>query len=576
MRYLWPIALLCALISAPAFAEKGKSPTWVWSKDQAKINYIDTSQAPKIKVFVSLLDKNLRAIKKDASGISKVTLFRKPPKKGSAVPLFTVLSEDDSVEYPKRKKKDSENSIDEEEPPIVQPMVLEEKGMAMVVIMPGTGPAYLNETLGDVQKSAIQDLLKASATSRLNLLWVGAGTSGSGRVLSYVQAPGASCTLCDFNVQWANCEKSTLKKLEKYGEPAEEGEEKDKDEVKCGLSMAAKTIGGAVEKKPYSGLCPNLFGLGQKYRNHKKCRRRGDLSKKTESEASGKGVKSAMVVALEMLVRDALAGEPRAIVLIGDGRDGYFDRMDEAKDSFKESCATENKKVRGMSWSTLSKTRRGCVQRRMKITTNDQQRAFKQALSTWLPLAQAANIRIYTVANEIARTDEQDRMSILALRTGGTYRYAESSDAFQSKMSDLVEELNDQLVLTFIDKKAVPGAEYSYQVKLNYVDSDGDKSASIKTRPYAIRIPLKPTGLGIMISNGRATLQQKLGKTGFLLLAIGLGLILALILFKLLKKMFGKKAKSVGGLGKKGKKGLKAGMKGAKGAKKQFGKIKKK
>ena len=88
----------------------------------------------------------------------------------------------------------------------------------------------------------------------------------------------------------------------------------------------------------------------------------------------------------------------------------------------------------------------------------------------------------------------------------------------------------------------------------------------------------------VVMADFRSMGEGKVGKTGFLLIGIGVALILALILFKIFgkifKKILGKGAKGVKGAGKGAKgltKGAKGGMKGAKklakGAKK-LGKLK--
>ena len=199
-----------------------------------------------------------------------------------------------------------------------------------------------------------------------------------------------------------------------------------------------------------------------------------------------------------------------------------------------------------------------------------EQARFLALVEGWMGLAKAGNIRIYSVANQVARPDEQDRLSVLALRTGGTYRYAEDESAFQEMMEDLTTEVNQQYVFTFTDKEAVEGASYGYEVELGYQDSEGTFT-KIRTRSYSVKIPKKPTGLGVMISDARSGLQEKLGKTGMTALLIGLALVLALIVFALLKKLLGGKVKSAAGAAKKGKKA----MKGLKGAAAQYKKIKK-
>lgn len=173
-------------------------------------------------------------------------------------------------------------------------------------------------------------------------------------------------------------------------------------------------------------------------------------------------------------------------------------------------------------------------------------------------MARSAGIQIYTISNDQAQGYERDRLEVLALRTGGTYRHAQDINALAEAAGDLGRELNEQIVLTFVDEEAKPGAAFAYGLEISYKTRDSTHKA--KTRIMPIRVPKKPTGFRIWWRDTRASLTGKLGKGGFLALMIGVGLLFALLLFLIFKKIFKKGAKGVKGKGK----GLKGALKGGK------------
>jgi hypothetical protein len=191
------------------------------------------------------------------------------------------------------------------------------------------------------------------------------------------------------------------------------------------------------------------------------------------------------------------------------------------------------------------------------LMVTEQQR-FASKLGDWLGLARSAGIQIYTISNDQAQGYERDRLEVLALRTGGTYRHAQDINALAEAAGDLGRELNEQIVLTFVDEEAKPGAAFAYGIEISYKTRDSTNKAKARIMP--IRVPKKPTGFRVWWRDTRASLTGKLGKGGFLALMIGVGLIFALLLFLIFKKIFKKGAKGVKGKGK----GLKGALKGGK------------
>lgn len=549
---------------------------WKFDGPQAKINYIDLSEAPKVKVYVSFVDKKIRPVDIETF-VEKVSVIRKL-KEESEQELFAIV--DGEAVFP--ELKEGEEAPDEENPPTLTLVADEERGLAMVVIVPGyASEAYRDGPLGPAMKSAIADLLKSGKNHSMHALWV------SDAVEAWISGPNYNRfeVLAD---ALGDCEKSLLSRLETQGEVAEEGEEPKRDPVLCGLTKSFDVMADAIVERPYEGFYPHLFGLRMPAVAGKgplpaeiPKRMAGRLKDTMDDDGSETMALPALTVAMETLIRDAEAGQPRVIVIVGDGRDGYVRRVEASRDAGpKDVCAAEHPPDGDRRYGTkkwryrlkLRKAREACVEKKLQELMTEEQQRFASKLGAWLGLARSAGIQIHTVSNEEAQAYERERLEILALRTGGTYRHAQDINELAEFVGDLGRELNEQMVLTFVDKKATGGAAFSYQVEITYKT----RGAASKTRTELapIRVPMAPTGMRVWWSDTRAGLQDTLGKGGFLALLIGVGLLLALLLFVLLKKIFGKKAKGLGGKGKGLKKGLKGGKKALATGKKFGGKAK--
>jgi hypothetical protein len=546
----------------------GQVRGWKFDAPQVKINYVDLSKAPEIKIYLSFLDRKLRPVDFETF-VKKLTVFRKVDKEKSTE-LFSIA--DGEPAFPEATEESEKSGVDQDVPPILGMVADEERGLAISVIVPGTaGDAYSQGPLGSAQKSAVADFLKSGKNHKLGVLWV------SDTVQSWVSGPNYN-RFESLEEAQPDCDKSLLLQLETYGEPPseEEGEAK-KEPISCGLTSTYDVIGDAISDKAYEGFYPHLFGLGMPplvggdagaKPVHERMAGRLRVEDEDEDEAGENLALPAITVAMESLVRDAEAGQPRALVIVGDGRDGYVNRVEESRPALQDECATEHPlatrgqfkvgRQRSRYNRAQLKERQNCTQLKIQALMTKEQKRFASKLGGWLGLARSAGIQIHTIANEAAKGYERDRLEILALRTGGTYRYAQDINSLGEAAANLSRELNEQIVLTFVDKSATPGATYSYGVELAYQTRDGSEKTTAKLMP--IQVPKKATGFRVWWRDTRSSLQGMLGKGGFLALMIGLGLILGLLLFVLLKKFFGKKAKGLAGKGK----GLKKGLKGSK------------
>jgi hypothetical protein len=130
----------------------------------------------------------------------------------------------------------------------------------------------------------------------------------------------------------------------------------------------------------------------------------------------------------------------------------------------------------------------------------------------------------------------RERLDVLAWRTGGTSRYAADANQVGDYYDDLITELNNQVVITFVDDEAKPNAELQYEVEVRGLLGDASSSATARSEPFKAVVP--PAIEKSMISEFKTFGQAKLGKTGFLAALAGVGLLVLLLLFKLGKKLF--------------------------------------
>ena len=125
-----------------------------------------------------------------------------------------------------------------------------------------------------------------------------------------------------------DCEKSLLREMETFGEEPDEGDDDTKKEpITCGLTTSYDAIGDAISEKAYEGFYPHLFGLGMPplvggdgstKPVHDRMAGRLQVETDDDDEQDG-GQPPAITQAMESLVRDAEAGQPRALVIVGMG-----------------------------------------------------------------------------------------------------------------------------------------------------------------------------------------------------------------------------------------------------------------
>ena len=519
---------------------------------QVKINFVDTSQAPKIRVWASVMTKGWKPPgDKDLTG---VTLFRKP-EKAAAVELFGFeagelvlpkgLSEED------KKKKEAELAAE------VALAAEVDQGAAIAVIVPGfQDPEYRNGTLGERSRSGAGLFFKKlGKNNQMNAIWY------NDFVWSYVYTEGRTNGLTKLEAELDKCAKWERELLPDRGLTPEELAEKQaaeggagngpkKNEARCGLTKDYGEFGKYIQKSAYDGFWPQLFGLSQKM-----CVKPEHEIKRTGLAAEGGEVGekrlTAMDAALEMLVKGGDPGMPKILILTGDGRDGYINASSDCRAKYLVDCQGKEE-IKGAKGREQREKLNACVSEQLEKDIRVEQAAFVEKLPKWLGLAKAANIRIYSVIHPTAPPYARERMEVLAWRTGGTARFATDPNEVIDHYDNLITELNNQIVVTFVDTEATPNAELHYELEARGLF--GDNSAEATARSEAYTAFVAPAIERSTVNEVKAFGQKKLGKTGFMAALIGVGLLLLVIVFKLVKKIVGA-GKDAGGKAMKGAQG---------------------
>ncbi|MBD89301.1 MAG: hypothetical protein CL940_03090 [Deltaproteobacteria bacterium] len=503
------LVLICALAPSSGSAP-GDFP-------QVKIDWIDSSAAPEIRLGLSILDSRLRPPPMKA--VKKVTVLDAPPRMETE-PLFSA-----TFDHGFRFENDEEVPVQGEEAPTLRMAREDEAGLAAVVIVPGYGdPAYQRGSLGARTWGAAGLLLKKLESARqMNVLWVG------DEIWTWIDARGRRRSLTAMTPDIRDqCEATRRESLVRGADAEESASEEDEDaSVRCGLTTAFSDLAPMIKETTAQGFYPHLFGLSSPVcgtptheRNVVGMRR---VDQDDEDEELDLGP-SAIEVALKMLLRDAAPERAKAIVILGDGRDGYSQPQSECMVWARARCAESEKS---------SKERAHCVEETLNKVAVAEQERFLVRGEKIIALAKAAGVRIFTVSNSLSSSAERERLEVLAWRTGGTARVAEDPNQVVDRASDLLDELQGELIVSFRDERAVPGASLRYRARVQV------GGALYRTSAMGLELPLRPVSLRQRLGDAEAMGRERLGDTGFLVAAGVLALLLAFIGFKILKGALG-------------------------------------
>jgi hypothetical protein len=514
-RALWMMCACCLGMEGAVQAETTERAILL---PQVKINHIDTSDAPTVRVYASFLDRNMRPV--EADRLVDLAIYRKPPGE-KAKRLFGFV--DGEVLFP----EDGTDAVAEEPPPTLMRMDEADRGSAIAVVMPGyADPAYRDGVVGERMRSSAELFFKKlGATNRMNILWY------SDEVWSWVKARGRTRELSVYSEMKPACDAWAQERLEEG--PVEDAEGQDptallEGESVCGLMDEYESISEILSTMSYEGCWPHLFGLEMELCRPAECARRArQLQTDDGDDAEGETPDPAIEVALRMIAEAAEPGQPRMLILLGDGQDGYAYRLSECRAAFEADC---RRSQRGKGYQAY----RGCVDERLSRQAIAEQQAFRGHAMRWIGFAKSAGIRIHTIINPNASHLTSERLELLALRTGGTARQAMNANGLTDLYTDLVEEINGQHLITFVDERAMPGETVSYEVRLK-ARARGT-SLKRKSAPFDATIAPVPSGLTVFMADKRAMMEATLGSAGTMAVLIGVLLVLALLLFGFILK----------------------------------------
>lgn len=541
-----PHRIVFSLVSA--FALVVLTPVAHAEFPQLKINHIDTSQAPKIRIWASVAKYNFRP--PGDKEITEVSVLKKP-EGGSPVELFSF---DKGVAVMPKSLSDEEKKAREVKMAPELALAAElDQGQAVVVVAPGhQEPEYREGTLGERSRAAAGLFFKKLGKNNLmNAIWY------NDFVFSYVHSAERSGGFAKLDAEIDKCRKWEKDTLKLRGLTPEELAEIDPTagqgfkpgEAHCGLTKEYGEFSKFFGKMSYDGFWPQLFGLQQKM-----CVTPQHQIKRTGlggEEEAGSRI-NAFQTALEMLAKHPDPAMPKILILSSDGRDGYIDAVSDCRAKYQLECQGDEA-VKAAKGRAQREALNACINDKLKGDIAVEQGSFIEKLPAWLGLAKAANIRIYSIIHPNAAPHMRDRLEVLAWRTGGTARMARDANEVVDLHESVIAELNNQIVITFVDEEATPSSQVSYVVKAGGLIGNRDTEADATSEPYTAIVPaaIERSTINEVKSFG----EKKLGKGGFIAALAGVGLLLLLMLLKIFKALFGqgKDAVAKGAKGATGK-----------------------
>ena len=501
---------------------------------QARIDGIDVSAWPKVRVLATILDR--RGIPVEVKAITKLEV--RDGKRRSADPYISFVNG-----APLEGRKDGK----------IWPGSKAGVKHATVVIVAGhQHDALRRGTLGQRLKEAVGGLLKKFAkTDRGNVLWV------ADRIRAWWDLKGRTTLLADVEEARADCDAARAEALS--GLPLSmsgKAEQPAPGTDVCGMRDDIKDVATALANTSYEGFFPRLFGLGTPSFDHTRyCKPprealagygqitpenvRMQKEKRDEMEMRGESldyVSSGMDEAMRLLLRDGKADEHKSIVLVSDGKDGYLRDIELCRESPPSNCAEE----RGAK-------RERCLQDFLGKRVVAEQADFREKATHWLGVARAANIRIFAVGiAPIGERWELDRLRILAERSGGTYREAATEPDLAGAVALTGAELFDQVVIDFTHQapeEAEATVHLKLQVELDPTMVSGDPK--LETRAFSADVPEIPGWKQVArekAQDAAASAQDMLGYRVYVWVGIAIiafvSLIVLLIMLMITRAIF--------------------------------------
>lgn len=549
-RQLPSLLLACALVAMATSARAAIT----WRSPQIKIDRIDASNPPSLRIWATFLDRTQKPVPIDQ--VEKLVLTAKRERE-RAEPIVTFLT-----------GKTNETKAE------LKPRLKAERPLGLLVIMPATLSGALDlTTLGESVRNAVSELFRRAVggSDRANLIWY------ADDLFTYIPTAGKATELSNLTHRHRECIRARQDLAERPAPDEEDAAPKpgaklvDLGAEACGLVSNHGAIADIVKGLGLPrAFYPNLFGIGESLEmcmkpEHDRIRPPASL----HNDDAGPG--SAVTEALEMLVRSGEGLDALELVLVTDGRDGYLFRRDDCRTIFQdERCprtvapdaleARDAKDAKGKGGKPLKltdeqvKAVRECVRANMHALLKKEQEEFVDRAKIWLTLARAAGIRIHAVGVRTGLEGENelelDRLRVLAQQTGGTWRLAEDANEVYEQVTNLADELAGQYVIDIEDAGIKPGEKVEIGIRATVLDGPTIDAAD----GFEVTAGFVEAGAQGFAKRTFEKLVTKVGWTWAMVITIAVALIVLLIVILILRKIikaivgkFAKKAKAAAG-----------------------------
>lgn len=503
---------------------------------QVRIDSLDTSRWPAVRVFATILDA--RGHPADVKALQSVAV--REARRKSAPPLISFKN---GVALDGRK--------DGRLRPAAKAAVAHS---AVVLVSAHQHESLRKGSLGRRLKEAVGSTLKQfGKADRGQVLWV------SDRIRAWWDLKGRTTLLSDVEETRRDCENARAEALSGL-RPSLSGKAQAPPvgtDV-CGLRDDIKDIGAALDSAAFEGFFPRPFGLGAPPYDHRRyCKPPREalasygpispenaqlqLEKRKEARLRGELLDyetSGIEEALRLLLRDGRPHEHKALLLLSDGHDGYLRDFDLCRESPPADCA----QLAGHARAT-------CVQAFLGRRAVAEQAAFRDEATHWLGVARAAGVRIYAVGiGPLGTRWELDRLRLLAERTGGTYREAETEADLAGATARMAAEVFGQVVIEFTHPtpELVQGTiAVDLVATLDPTKAAVGNSDLLVSRPAERPVPEPQTWrerATEAVEEGAAAAQELLGYRVFVVLlavaAVLVGVVVLLVLFVVVRGMW--------------------------------------
>ncbi len=544
-------------------------------RPRIKIDHIDASDPPTLKLQTTILrgDRRVtvRPIDWDKVFKVEVRLSKGPEAELEPIGVFTKTLDDEEDDGPNNP---------------VELTKIDAMGIPLDVVVIAAGHSGFKhyDQLESAHKAATVKVLQELLNARINVFWVGP------TLFTFRNFPGITNELSRYDEDIALCE---IERLRYRRSLASDDAEERQNAAKPSCGLQADDWGGKhqadlIEKMRYRGKYTRLFGINRS--GISECAINdltsteldlGDLDEDLVPTSD----RGAFEEALIMLLRYGTPDSRKAIIVLGDGKDGFIEE-DEACNEYLRSkgpCAKlheQFEKQGRKSHRKISKAIEKCVRRELNKRSTGLQERFHNRARPWLALARAAGIRVYAIGYAMSRGDhqrisepyERERLELLAAKTGGTYREIAYVEDVESAAEALIAEFNEVRVIT-VEAPLVSEQTYQLQLTASIIQevktTEGDETVTrylrneIVTKVRTFQAPFIGEGLWFWLEQKHQWLHDTVHPVLYWLILIGLcilALLLIWLFFKLVKKLV---MKIVKGFSKKAKKAAKGTAKAA-------------